>query len=40
MKNGFPNGWGRTIYRDGSYCIGKYYYNPTKEAKTFDKDGN
>ena len=33
-------GWGRTIYYDGRYTIGKYYFNASKDAKSFDKNGN
>ena len=39
MDNGYPNGWGRAIYRDGSYYVGKFHYSPTKEGKKYDKDG-
>ena len=40
MDNGYPNGWGRAIYKDGSYFIGKFKYSPSKEGKKYDKDGN
>jgi hypothetical protein len=39
MDNGFPNGWGRVINRDGSYFIGKFRFSPTNEGKKYDKDG-
>ena len=39
IENGYPNGWGRSIYKDGSYFIGKFNYTPTKEGKKYDKNG-
>jgi hypothetical protein len=33
-------GWGRTIYYDGSYCIGEYNIKATKSAKKYDINGN
>ena len=39
MDNGFPNGWGRVINRDGSYFIGKFRFSPTNDGKKYDKDG-